>query len=109
MPRARRSRSRGAWRREDDLNHWAWHTSGRAALSRRKTNLSAAVQIEAVGSGKVPQVYSARGGVTHSSAGAGTQGRAGGERAGAHAEARAEGRGNVAQKVAAAEAVAVAA
>jgi hypothetical protein len=38
---------------------------------------------------------------------AGTEGRAGGERAGAHAEARAQRRGNVTQKIAAAGAAAV--
>ena len=43
------------------------------------------------------------------SAGPRAQRRAGGERAGAHAEARAEGRGNVAEEIAAAGAVAVAA
>ena len=42
----------------------------------------------------------------HWSTGTGTKGRAGGERAGAHAEAWAERRGNVAEKIAAAGAVA---
>src|SRR5260370_370042 len=45
----------------------------------------------------------------HSSAGAGTEGRARGEGAGAHAEARGERRGNVAEEVAAGGTMAVAA
>jgi hypothetical protein len=45
----------------------------------------------------------------HSSTGAGTEGRTRGEGAGAQTEARAERRGNVAEEIAAAEAVAVAA
>jgi len=47
--------------------------------------------------------------IPHLSAGAGTEGRARGEGAGAHAEARGERRGNVAEEVAAARAMAVAA
>ena len=65
--------------------------------------------IEAERAEKFPKLVEGEGELGHSSTGTGTEGRAGGERAGAHAEARAEGRGNVAKKIAAAGAVAVAA
>jgi hypothetical protein len=71
--------------------------------------MSAALEIEAERVEKFPEMVEADAAQAHLLAGTGAQGRACSERAGAHAEARGERRWNVAEKVAAAGAAAVAA
>ena len=71
--------------------------------------MRSAREIEAERAEKFPEILEVEVALPRSSAGTGTEGRAGGERAGAHAEARGERRGNVAEEIAAAGAMAIAA